>query len=226
MIQASSNPSLLGSSPLAGNQLLETVISEGISNKMKTACTFARNWVAEGHKVLIWSTFVKTVEHMAGLLSDLGAQFIHGGVITSEDEDINDTRESKIRDFNDPSSSCKILVANPAACSEAISLHHVCHRAIYLDRNFNAAQYLQSEDRIHRIGLAPDISTYIMILNSPGTIDESIDRRLQEKVANMGTILDDPNLNIRPLDLDEEDEFEGLDERDIEDIKHMLREGD
>ena len=38
------------------------------------------------------------------------------------------------------------------SASEGISLHKVCKRALYLDRTYNAAQYLQSRDRIHRIG--------------------------------------------------------------------------
>ena len=54
-----------------------------------------------------------------------------------------------------------VLVANPAACSESISLHTVCHHAIYLDRNYNAGQYLQSEDRVHRLGLPPGQKTII-----------------------------------------------------------------
>jgi hypothetical protein len=31
-------------------------------------------------------------------------------------------------------------------------LHKVCQNAIYVDRTFNAAHFLQSEDRIHRLG--------------------------------------------------------------------------
>jgi len=223
MIQAASNPSLLASSSLANHDLLIDVLREGISAKLNYACSLTRKWVDEGHKVVIWSSFVKTVEHLAGLLADTGAHFIHGGVVTSEDIDAYDTREAKIRDFNRADSQCRVLVANPAACSEGISLHHVCHRAIYIDRNYSAAHYLQSEDRIHRIGLSPDVQTYITILYTPGTIDESVDRRLQSKVNTMRIILDDPDLSIQPLNLDDEDDIEGLNAEDIDDIRRMLR---
>ena len=133
-----------------------------------------------------------------------------------------DSREARIREFNDHDSPCRVLVANPAACSEGISLHHVCHRAIYIDRNYNAGNYLQSEDRIHRIGLAADTRTYITILSCPGTIDASVERRLRAKVAAMASVLDDPDLNIQPLDLDEDDDLAGLDAQDIEDLRRML----
>lgn len=223
MLQAASNPSLLASSSISEHPLLSEVISEGISAKLEYACDLTRKWVGEGNKVVIWSTFVGTVEHLSGLLADIGAHFIHGSVITSDDPDVVDSRETKIRDFNTPDSSCRVLIANPAACSEGISLHHVCHRAIYIDRNYNAAQYLQSEDRIHRIGLDRSVETYITILSSPGTIDESVDRRLQAKVQAMQVVLNDPDLSIHPLDLDTDDDADGLDVSDIEDIRRMLR---
>lgn len=57
-----------------------------------------------------------------------------------------------------------VMVANPAAASEGVSLHRVCHHAIYLDRTFNAAHYLQSEDRIHRFGLPKDQETIVEIV--------------------------------------------------------------
>ena len=45
-----------------------------------------------------------------------------------------------------------VLLANPQAMSEGISLHLECHDAIWLDRTYNAGQYLQGIDRIHRLG--------------------------------------------------------------------------
>jgi SNF2 family DNA or RNA helicase len=223
MIQAASNPALLINSPISGHPLMEEALKDGLSKKLELATALSRNWVKDGHKVLIWSTFVNTVEHLAGLLMDLGAHYIHGGVFTSEDSDEFDSREAKIKEFNDPDSSCRVLVANPAACSEGISLHHVCHRAIYIDRNYNAAQYLQSEDRIHRIGLKPGTKTYITILCTPDTIDEAVNRRLKKKVTAMSSFLDDPSLNIKPFNLDMEDENDGLDMEDIEDLRRLLK---
>lgn len=220
MLQAASNPGLLANSAIGEHELLTGALAEGISPKMREACRIAREWVGEGKKVLIWSGFVKTVEHLAGLLTDVGAEYIHGGIGTDDDDENLESREAVIRRFNDLDSSCRVLVANPAACSEGISLHHVCHNALYVDRNYNAAQYLQSEDRIHRIGLAEDIKTYIAILMSPGTIDESVARRLEGKATRMGVALNDPNLNINPIPVDEL--ADGIDADDLEDLKALL----
>ena len=95
-----------------------------------------------------------------------------------------------------------VLVANPAACGEGISLHKVCHHAIYLDRNYNAAQYLQSEDRIHRLGLKKNQHTYVEIVCCKNSIDVSVHDRLRRKVARMADVLNDDGLNIDPISFD------------------------
>lgn len=224
MLMAASNPGLLARSQIGQHQMLQEVMAEGIPPKLREASRLAREWAADGKKVLIWSSFVSTVEHLTGLLSDFGAEYIHGGVTTSEDEELLDSREAVIRRFNDPASDTRILVANPAACSEGISLHHVCHHAIYVDRNYNAAQYLQSEDRIHRIGVPDDVTTFIFTLATPDTIDVSVSRRLAVKVDRMAVALNDPCLNIVPISLDDVDraDADGIDPEDIADIKVLL----
>ena len=220
MLMAASNPCLLASSQIGHHQMLREVMAEGIAPKLLETCRIARAWANEGKKILIWSTFVSTVEHLAGLLSDFGAEYIHGGVSTSEDDELLDSREAVIRRFNNPDSDTRILVANPAACSEGISLHHVCHHAIYVDRNYNAAQYLQSEDRIHRIGVPEQVTTFVVTLATPDTIDTSVSRRLAIKVDRMAGALNDPCLNIAPVSIDEL--ADGIDNDDIADIQALL----
>ena len=222
MLQAASNPSLLVGSSISQHPLLQAAVAEGLAPKLAETCRLARKLVREGNKVLIWTCFVRSVEHIAGLLADLGAEFIHGGVDTSDDEELTDSREAKIRRFKDVASDCRVLVANPAACGEGISLHRVCHHAIYVDRNYNAAQYLQSEDRIHRIGLDPGTRTYVTLLHTPNSIDDSVNRRLEAKVSAMRNVLNDPGLDIQPIDLD--DDTDGLDAGDLEDLRRMLLE--
>ena len=149
-------------------------------------------------------------------LFDLGADYIHGGVEAGSDEE-EYTRERKIKRFHqDPNAF--VLIANPAACSEGISLHKVCHYALYLDRNYNAAQYLQSEDRIHRLGLDPDQKTVIEIVSSPDTIDDSVAKRLSLKVKLMQEVLEDPDLNIDPIPYDADDDLTF----DLEDARDFL----
>ena len=150
----------------------------------------------------------------------MGADFIHGGVEAGSDQE-EDTRETKIRRFHDDPRRF-VLVANPAACGEGISLHTVCHHAIYIDRNYNAAHFLQSQDRIHRLGLPRDVETHVNILHASETVDESVDRRLSVKINAMASVLNDPSLDWKPILVDLDDEIGLLDE-DSEDFLHHLK---
>ena len=94
-----------------------------------------------------------------------------------------------------------MLIANPAACAESISLHKICHDAIYLDRTFNCGQFIQSLDRIHRIGLEQNEIVNYHILIAKDTIDETIDRRLDEKLETMIRVLED-DIPIGGLDVE------------------------
>jgi hypothetical protein len=160
--------------------------------KVWVAISRAEELARKDQKCLIWSCFVPNVEAIARRLRDLGAEFLHGQVPTSESGE-PDTRESRIRRFHDDP-DCWVMVANPAAAGEGISLHRVCHYAIYVDRTFNAAHYLQSLDRIHRLGLPPDATTTIEVLHALGTIDETVEGSLSRKTLAMAGILNDHGL--------------------------------
>jgi SNF2 family DNA or RNA helicase len=224
VLQFVSNPALLSAElGFAHGDLLSAVLNEGDGPKLKYVLKRARTLANEGHKVLIWSSFVRNVEFIAQRLADHGAVYIHGGV-DAGDEDDDETREGKIKLFHD-NDNVRIMVANPAAASEGISLHRVCHHAIYLDRTFNAAHYLQSEDRIHRYGLRPDQTTNIEIVQCVGSVDETVELRLRQKINLMSKALDDSSLSPAPIEMEPED-IDGYDEfsagLSLEDIQALL----
>lgn len=220
ILQFVSNPALLAREiAFAHSDELAAALAEGRGPKLRYVVKRARQLAREGKKVLIWSTFVDNVEYLAASLQDLGAVYIHGGVDAGDESD-DDTREGKIRLFHDDP-SVMAMIANPAAAGEGISLHTVCHHAIYLDRSFNAAQYLQSEDRIHRIGLEARQETLVEIIECEGTVDETVRQRLEFKVSQMAAVLEDSGLDIAPVPMDPEAEDEDgwdsgtLDEGDV-----------
>lgn len=177
-------------------------------------------------KVLIWSSFVQNVLALEKLLGRWGPAVIYGAVATGSDEDA-DTREGRIRRFHsDP--HCRVMIANPAACGEGISLHKACHHAIYVDRTFNAAHYLQSIDRIHRLGLGKSVVTRIDILEARETIDSRVAARLKAKIDAMSLILNDPGLAALAYDpLDVVEEFPaGIQPEDVEQIVDHIVHGE
>ena len=211
-----SNPALLSSDmDYVFDRRVGNLLLAADGPKIDYVCRRARQLASEGKKVLIWSCFVQNVELIALRLSDLGAEFIHGGVDAGDENDA-DTREGKIKRFHDDP-SCKVLVANPAACSEGISLHKVCQNALYLDRSFNAAHYLQSEDRIHRLGLPPDANPLVEFVECEESIDQVVRQRLAYKVSIMAKALNDTSLKVDPAFIDYEDENDNIAESINED---------
>ena len=205
-----SNPALLSRDmDYVFDRRIGNLLAQTNGPKIDYICKRARELASENKKVIIWSCFVQNVELIALRLSDLGAEYIHGGVDAGNEDDL-DTREGKLKRFHDDE-NCKVLVANPAACSEGISLHKVCQYAIYLDRSFNAAHYLQSEDRIHRLGLSPDACPTVEFVECRDSIDQVVRERLTFKVDVMAQALNDSSLKVQPdVYVDDEDDIDDI----------------
>ncbi len=204
--------------------LFSAVIAEGKGPKLNYVLHRARQLAREGKKVLIWSAFRHNVEFIADSLQDLGAVYIHGSV-DAGDEDDDGTREGRIKLFHDDV-NVRVMVANPAAASEGVSLHKVCHHAIYLDRTFNAAHFLQSMDRIHRLGLSKDQDTTIEIVECAQSVDETVNIRLRAKINAMAVALNDTSLRIDPIPMDPQsadDEEWSSGGLDADDVQALLR---
>lgn len=154
--------------------------------------------IAEGGKVVIWATFIHTIHGIKNYLSQNGiaAQELYGAIpveqegITDDSDDTILTRERIVQEFQNPECPFKVIIANPFAVAESISLHKACHNAIYMERSFNAAHFVQSKDRIHRYGLAPGTETNYYYVLSRDSVDETIDIRLSEKERRMAEIME------------------------------------
>ena len=151
--------------------------------------------IAGGGKVVVWAIYVKNIlDFEAYLLSQgIDCRTLYGAtpVATGDDDDeAVETREKIISDFHKPDSLFKVIIANPFAVSESISLHKVCHNAIYIERSFNAAHFIQSKDRIHRYGLKPGTETNYYYLLSEDSVDQVIHDRLIAKETRLREIIE------------------------------------
>lgn len=157
--------------------------------------------VSQG-KVIVWTIFIQNADELQKYLSLCGikSRLLIGRVPQDEREEIVDK-------FNNPENDeFNVVIANPFSVSESISLHEGCHNAIYMERDYNAANFIQSKDRIHRVGLKEGTITHYYYLVSPDSIDEVVHARLSEKVKRMEEIIDeDIPLFQRVNDSDETD---------------------
>lgn len=231
LLQLSANPTLAlygitGDAIKLDSGIVDKVLEEGTSLKMLAVADHARRLAKEDQKSVIWTIFTNTINELERLLPDLNPVSLYGAVPSGLADDIS-TREGRLKRFHqDP--ACKVLIANPAAAGEGISLHTVCHNALYLDRSYVSTHYLQSIDRIHRLGLSQEIETNIHIYQtkappSLGSIDLSVSRRLATKIRNLQQLLDDPDLHEVALDEENADDPTDYDV-DMQDLVDLVEE--
>lgn len=224
LLQAATNPALLASafdgslqsaiswpplefdSDLEMKYKIENYLSFELPAKFEKLAVLVSENVSLGKKTLVWSNFIGNIQILeTGLLKKFEPEAIHGAIKVMEDSSDPRSRQYALKNFRE-NPDCMVLIANPATLGEGVSLHDVCHDAIYLERTFNAGEFLQSIDRIHRLGLPDEIETRITFLESCGTVDEVVIQRIKAKVDNMSQMLDDPGLTR--MALPDEDSYE------------------
>ncbi len=178
LAQLASNPRLLDASydetpakVSAMDKLLEEIMGRGPTQK-----------------TIIWTSFVDNIPMLCARYARYGAVPFHG-------EMDSEARERALTAFrSDP--RVRLFVANPAAGREGLTLTSA-NVAIYLDRTFNLVDYLQSQDRIHRISQTEACEIYLLLAH--GTIDEFVEFSLAQKHRLAGYVQHDRS-SIDPAD--------------------------
>lgn len=253
LLQAAANPDLLNnrdaffSTPrvVAGAPtLMERLAAYSMREtpaKSLAALDIIRDIAAGGGKVVCWSNFVSNLDHFSGLVQERlnlpvyqidgrvpsGDDALHSIAHPAERPGETDTREQIIAQFLDTPGPA-VLVTNPASCSESISLHRTCWNAVYLDRTYDCALYLQSIDRIHRLGLPLEAHVRIHILTSEldgnPTIDGLVATALQRKASLMQKLLEGAEMLPVGLSEDPAADAEGNDTDLAELLRYLLGE--
>ncbi|WP_292266601.1 DEAD/DEAH box helicase [Mesorhizobium sp.] len=123
-----------------------------------------------GEKAIVWTSFTENAETLARHIEHIGSTYVHGGLAMP-------VREAALAAFKtDP--NCRVLVATPGAAKEGLTLT-VANHAIFYDRSFSLDDYLQAQDRIHRI--SQDRPCYVRNLVARQSVDEWVDALLAAK---------------------------------------------
>lgn len=109
----------------------------------------------EGEKLVIWSCFTHSLDAIVQRYARYGIVRYDGSVTSIEER-----REAVRRFQNDPDT--RIFVANPAAAGAGLTLH-AARYAVYESFTNQAAQYLQSLDRIHRRGQTRAVQYFVLL---------------------------------------------------------------
>ncbi len=159
--------------------------SEKISNLIETIQIAINN----GHKILIFSSFVKALNNLKNKLNKIhiNSDLIYGDVSAKE----------RIRMANEFNSSDDVKVMLVSLKAGGTGLNLVGADLVYhLDPWWNVAAENQASDRAHRIGQTRKVSIYKMIAKN--TIEEKV-INLQDKKKNLTNILANDDKSLTSL---------------------------
>lgn len=155
---------------VASNPRLVDAAYEEAPGKLPVLDRLVDAAVAEGSKIIVWTSFVANATALAKHLSRHAAVLVHGSLDM-------DVRNDAVASFKtDP--RVKVLVATPGAAKEGLTLT-VANHAVFYDRSFSLDDYLQAQDRIHRISQTQTCRVWNLV--GTGTVDEWVDSLLAAK---------------------------------------------
>ena len=150
------------------------------SSKITRAVDLAKQIIDGGDKVVIFSVFKETLNKICEELSEHKPLLCTGDI----SDDIIAQNISMFQNIDDN----KVMCATTAKMGTGITLTRASY-AIFIDAPWTAAQCLQCEDRIHRIGSKSPV--FIYYLWAKDTIDERVKEIVEDKEAISDFIIDD-----------------------------------
>ncbi|MBL4933211.1 DEAD/DEAH box helicase [Clostridium paridis] len=157
LVQVTSNPKLIDEMYF-GNSAKESVLNILIDDI-----------ISKGEKCIVWSSFIENIDYFTKKYSRYNAVKIHGGMKIID-------RNRSVEKFT--KEECKILFATPQSSKEGLTLTMANH-VIFYDRGFSLDDYLQAQDRIHRISQKKTCYIYNILIKD--SIDIWIDFLLKAK---------------------------------------------
>ncbi len=147
LVQITSNPAIIDNA------------YRGIPAKAVALDKLVDKITGEGEQAIVWSIFTGNVDSLCRKYKSLGAVKITGKMSVYD-------RTRSVAAFKE--GSARLLFATPQSAKEGLTLTNANH-AIFYDRGFNLDDYLQAQDRIHRISQTKDCHIYNLM------VDDSID---------------------------------------------------
>ena len=146
-----------------------------ISGKEQELKSLVNEIMNKDEKLIIWTNYIYNVDYFCEKFKKYNAVKISGNMSA-------ESRNESVKKFKKGDS--KILIATPQSAKEGLTLT-VANNAIFYDRGFSLDDYLQAQDRIHRISQNKECNIYNIMIR--GSIDEWINKLLlsKEKAASL-----------------------------------------
>ena len=157
LVQITSNPKLIDES-YVGESAKEILLDQLIERI-----------ISQDEMVIVWSIYTGNIDMFCKKYAKYGAVKITGKMAVEE-------RNKSVAAFK--SGKAKLLFATPQSAKEGLTLT-IANNAIFYDRGFNLDDYLQAQDRIHRISQKRDCHIYNLMVED--SIDIWVDYLLKAK---------------------------------------------
>lgn len=163
--------------------------------KMKQVCSQSKidrivedvkDLVDSGEKVVIFTSYKKTLEILDEELHELGVVTL-SGVNTAQE------RDQAVTTFQIKDYQVNVFIGNIEAAGIGITLT-ASTKVIFADLDWTPAIHEQAEDRCHRIGQAGTVNVYYYIAKD--TIEDDIVEMLEEKKKIIKEIMDGTKENV------------------------------
>lgn len=158
LVQLASNPALVDESYTAAPGKLEILLD------------LAQDITGQGEKLIVWTAFNQNADFLAQQLRHLGANALHGKLSME--------RRNAVVEWFLANPEDRVLVATPGAAKEGLTLT-VANHVVFYDRTYSLDDYLQAQDRIHRVSQQRTCYVYNLIMQD--SVDEWIDALIEQK---------------------------------------------
>jgi SNF2 family DNA or RNA helicase len=159
------------------------------SGKFETVLQDMESVISEGHKILVFSSFVK---HLSLYAEELTKKRINYSMLTGA----STNREKIVNSFQDDPENRIFLISLKAG---GVGLNLTAADYVYiLDPWWNPASEMQAMNRAHRIGQDKSVFMYKYITTN--TIEEKI-TRLQEKKSQLADMFITSNNPVKDIDI-------------------------
>jgi len=155
---------------IASNPLLVDDSYQNIPGKWNMLISILKKIKENNEKAIIWSNFTENVNWLSENLREYNSVKLHGKLNMYE-------RNRAVTKFiDDP--NVFLFIATPGAAKEGLTLT-VANHAIFFDRGFSLDDYLQSQDRIHRVSQIKTCYIYNLLMKD--SIDEWVEELINSK---------------------------------------------